>query len=70
MSNSVDPEQDRHYDKSVIFVSPGLSPKCLQRYQQTTGKEISMLSLKTEVRPIRGHFHDFSRANPLTNDCI
>ena len=36
VSNSVDPDQDRHYDKSVIFVSPGLSPNCLQRYQQTT----------------------------------
>ena len=33
VSSSLDPDQDRHYDKSVIFVSPGLSPKCLQRYQ-------------------------------------
>ena len=36
VSSSVGPDQDRHYDKSVIFVSPSLSPKCLQRYQQTT----------------------------------
>ena len=36
VSSSVGPGQDRHYDKSVIFVSPGLSQKCLQRYQQTT----------------------------------
>ena len=59
VSNSVDPDQDWHYDKSVIFVSPGLSPKCLQRYQQTTWKEFTMLSVKTKVRPIRWHFHEF-----------
>ena len=53
-----------------FFVSPGLSPKCLQRYQQTKLKEFCMLSVKTKVRPISRHFHHFSRANPLTNDCI
>ena len=36
VSNSVDPDHDRHYDKSVIYIRPGLSPKCLQMYQQTT----------------------------------
>ena len=70
VSSSVGPGQDRHYDKYVIFVSPGLSQKCLQRYQQTTWREFSMLSVKIKVRPIRRHFHDFLRANPLTNDCI
>ena len=67
VSNSLDPNQDRHYDRPVTFVND-LSPK--SRYQQTTWIGFRMLSVQTEDCPIRRHFHDFSWANPLTNNCI
>ena len=40
VSSSVDQDQDRHYDKSVIFVSPSLSPKCRQGIKRQHEKSL------------------------------